>query len=144
MTISYNPKDATTTWPDGKYNGVLEKVEDKYSQVGNPMNVQTFRAYTEDGREMVIKEYVTIPQGTYKIRQLAIALGRKVEFDAGTFQPEEHVGASLLLTLKTEEQAGYEPKNRIAKVEAAVSNGATQGPIPKKPIPGISDSDVPF
>jgi hypothetical protein len=118
-------QDGSSCWPAGDYDVTLIKVEETTSQKsGNPMEVWTFEAYN-DGRKQLIKEYVVIPAATFKIKQMAIALGRKDEFDSGSFHAEDHLGASFIGTLSIEEgDANYDDKNRIAKLKPASSGAA--------------------
>lgn len=178
MPASYDPKDATILWPVGEYHATLIKVEDKTSKVkpdgtgGNPMQVWTFRAYHDDGSEQLLTDYVVIPAAVFKIKQLAVALNRKEEFEAGEFQADDQINADVILELVVEQQPGFEEKNKIKKVKGVpipASPPPTQRPSPTinqrvaqvqsarpaaKPQmaaapfpdvdPGLSDADIPF
>lgn len=134
MGLNYNPEDANKTWPDGEYPAVLEKVEQKTSRLkpdgggGHPMEQWTFRVYHPEGKDQLIEDYVTIPACTWKIKQLAKALGKDADFKAGTFQAEDHIGAGLTAELITEESVGFDDKNKIKKVKAKASAGPTTAP----------------
>lgn len=136
MPVDYNPKDAVQVWAAGEYPATLTKVEDKISKVkpdgtgGNPMQVWTFRAFNDD-REQLIFEYVVIPASVFKIRQLADALGRHADFDAGTFQADDYIGADVLLDLMIDQQPGYDDKNKVKKIKAA---GVPSGAVPQPPM----------
>lgn len=128
MPVDYNHKDASSVWPvagpDNKpleYQAVLQKVEDTTSKRkpdgsgGNPMQVWTVDVYNADGAKRTLKDYVVIPGATFKIKQLAKALGKEAEFKANKFQADDHLGASFVVTLIIEEQEGYDEQNKLGK-----------------------------
>lgn len=124
--IDYDPKDAVTVWPEADYDAVLKNVEEKTSKTsGNQMEVWTFEVYNDDGRKQTIWEYVTAT-AAYKIKQLAVALGRKSEFDARKFHAENHIGAGVKLALFIDEQLGYEDKNKIGRIKPADAPAASE------------------
>jgi hypothetical protein len=133
MPLQYNPKDASKTWDKADYEAVLINVEDKgTSSKGDPMELWTVEAYHPDGRRQVIKDYVTVPGATFKIKQLADALGKGSEFAAGTFQAGDNVGASLIVNLTVEEgKDGYEDKNKVARYKAARAGSGSPAAEPK-------------
>jgi hypothetical protein len=140
MPIDYNPKDAVQCWAPGDYQGTLIKVEDKTSKVksdgsgGNPMQVWTFRAYHDDGREQLISDYVVLPSATFKIKQLALALNKKSDFEAGTFQADDYINADVKLYLVVDKQDGFDDKNKVKKVKS-VRDDASVGSSAPAPTP---------
>lgn len=131
MPVTYNKQDAVKCWPAGEYQATLEKVEDKKSKTsGNAMQVWTFRAYSPDGQEQLISEYVTIPNGTFRIKQLAAALGKSSEFDSETFQADDQIGSNVLVDLIVETQAGYDDKNRVKKIKMIGEPSTVEPEIP--------------
>lgn len=128
MALNYNPEDAVRLWPVGVYDATLTKVEATTSKVkpdgsgGNPMEVWTLDVYDENGNKQIISDYVVIPAGTFKIKQLAQALDFEDEFKAGQFQAENHIGAGLAVELAIEKQPGFDDKNRIKKYRAPAAN----------------------
>lgn len=136
MPIDYNASDASTCWPDGDYEASLEKVEDSTSKkTGNPMQVWTFRAFDANGRSQLVTEYVVVPATTFKIKQLADALGCRAQFDAGTFQADDHIDEKVVLNLIVESQEGFDDKNRVQRIKPAGTTGG-RTPTPKgKPQP---------
>lgn len=163
MPVDYNPKDAVQVWTEADYDATLTKVEDKTSKVkpdgsgGNPMQVWTFEVFHQDGRTQLISDYVVIPAATFKIKQLAIALGKKADFDAGQFQADDYIGAGVIVALTIEAQDGFDEKNRIGKIKAPGADSpaqpslSRQAPAPRmqqKPIPTEADQpimeDIPF
>lgn len=129
--MQYDPKDAVKLWPAGDYDATLVKVEEKTSKVkpdgsgGNPMQVWTWEVYSPDGDTMQVKDYVVVPGGVFKIKQLAIALDLKDAFEAGTFQADDHIGQGVTVQLTVESSPGFEDSNKIKKVKPnALASGA--------------------
>jgi len=149
MPLEYSPKDATTAWPEGDYQAALTGVEDTHAKSsGAPMQIWTWTVYHSDGRNQEIKEYVTVPGGTWKIKQLAKALGKQADFDAGTFQADDHYNAIVIVELKIEKQDGFDDKNRVQKYKAkgAQDNGSPSTPqrkLPPRPGSGPGPSTAP-
>ena len=135
MPLEYNAKDAVTVWPDGKYPATLVKVEDATSKKkpdgsgGNPMQVWTFKVFDDvQGREQLISDYVVIPAATFKIKQLAAALGEEQAFNDGYFQADNCIEAAVTVELKTESTPGFDDKNRIKKILPAAQAAAPTPP----------------
>ncbi len=123
--IEYDPKDAVNVWEAGDYDAQLTKVESKTSKSsGKPMDVWTIEAYHPGGPSQLITEYVTAA-AAFKIKQLAIALGRKSEFEAGTFQAEDHIGAGFKVALTIEESDQFGDKNKIGRFKPADASAPT-------------------
>lgn len=121
--LNYNPKDANECWPCGEYEACLRGVMNGTSKTsGNEMETWTIEVFNDDGRKQVIKDYVTSPGGTFKIKQLAAALGKNDEFKDGTFQAEDYIRANFRVDLKVEAQDGFDNKNRIAKFKPSTSS----------------------
>lgn len=169
MPITYNASDAASAWPEEDYQATLQNVEDGTSKSsGNPMQTWTLEVFAPDGRTQTIKEYVVVPAATFKIKQLAAALGKSREFEAGQFQADDYIGQSFVVALKIEKQDGYDDKNRIAKFKAperkpgarpagvpaskspltdAMRAKLANRPAPTNPIPedaAFTDSEIPF
>jgi phytoene dehydrogenase-like protein len=166
MAANYDPRDAVSTWPVAdetgapiEYSAAVTKVEDKTSKkTGNPMEVWSVTVYGAEGDDREIKEYVVIPGATFKIKQLARALGRVAEFDAGTFHAEDHLGEMLKVHLAIEEQEGFDERNKIGKYLPASkpADGASKAerpnwqqapprgnsPIEEKKV--FQEADIPF
>ena len=134
MPVDYDSKDASNAVPAGDYDGELVKVEDSTSKTsGNPMQVWTFKVFAE-GRTTLVKDYVVIPAATFKIKQLAIALNRKSDFEAKQFQADDYIGAGVVLELTVEQKDGFDEQNKIKKVKAAQSDSQVAPPPAPKTI----------
>lgn len=139
MAQDYNPRDAVQVWPAGTYPGTLIEVKDGVSKVkpdgsgGNPMEIWKFRIYHEDGSEQVITDYVAIPKVVWKIKQLAIALGRKDEFEAGNFHAEDHINADIEVDLIVDQQPGFEESNKIKKIKGTAPSESQRQAAQERP-----------
>lgn len=119
MPINYNPQDAVQVLPEGDYPAVLLTVMDKTFKSGNAGQVWQFQVFDNaNDRKVMITDNIVLPGATFKLRDLAIALGKKADFDAGTFQPEDYAGENVTVTLKIEKSDNYPDKNAIKKVKA--------------------------
>ena len=146
MSFTYDPNDAVSVWPEGEYQGHIEKVEERESKAGNPMLVVTFRVYRGD-QEMLINDYIVNPATLFKLKNIAKALDRETEFKAGKFDIEKHIGAGFTLTLGVQVSDKYDDSNTIKKY-AAKSGGSTR-PAPsratvKASTAPLTDDDIPF
>ena len=129
MGINYDPQEASKNcWPIGDYDAVLQTVEDGISKnSGADMEIWQIGCYHPDGREQTIKEYVTA-SAAFKIKQLATALGKKSDFEAGTFHAEDYIGASFAVALSIEESDGYDDKNKVARFKSRSVRSAPSAP----------------
>lgn len=116
MPLDYDPKDASDTLPEGEYDLEITKVEDTQSKTsGAQMQVVYFRAYGNDGRSVMVKEYIVVPKTLFKLKQIAAALGMRQEFDAKQFQVDDQIGKTLRAELRVDSQEGYDDKNTVKK-----------------------------
>lgn len=146
--MRYNPKDASQAWPAGDYEATIKSVEAKTSKSGNEMEVVTLTVYHPEGKEQTVWDYIVNPATVFKIKKIAKALGFSAEFEAGTFQVSDCVGANMLLTLDVEEDAEYGDKNKIknyqpSRVKARREVAAAVASTGKAATPLVAD-DIPF
>lgn len=133
--IDYDPEDAVSVWPAGDYDATLMKVETGTSKSsGCPMETWTFEVFHSSGKSQTIKEYVVIPAATFKIKQFAVALGKKADFDARKFQAEDYIGSSVVAELMIEESDGFDDKNKIKKVKAVPVNSRAEAPAQRQAV----------
>ena len=149
MPVTYDPNDATSAWPEGTYAATLEDVEDTTSKSkGTPMQIWSVRVYHPDGRDQLIKDYVTVPACTWKIGQFASAIGKSAEFKAKTFQADDVRGVNFDVELAVETSSQYPDKNKIGKyatssrVQAASPVGAAK--TSTGPHTPVTEEDIPF
>jgi hypothetical protein len=121
--FKYNPNDASNVWPSHDdtgapilYDATLYNVLDGVSKSSNqPMQTWEIHVFNAEGQQRTIKEYVTA-KALFKVKQLADALGKRADFNAGTFKAEDYMGASFMVELSIEDGTeGYDDKNRINK-----------------------------
>jgi hypothetical protein len=134
--IPYNPADAIQCWTKGVYQATLAAVVEGTSKKGAPMLTLSLQVYRSDGREQTVREYITFPNGTARLKRLAEALGEKQAFVSGTFDPASCIQRNLTVELEVEEQDGYPDKNRVAKYLPATIHSTA--PAPAAPSPKTS------
>lgn len=148
MPLNYDPQDAVRVIPEGEYQATLIKVEDGVTgensqNPGQPKQVWTWRVYAGD-QQIQLQEHVTIPAGTWKIGALAYVLGRKDDFEQGTFQADNHINSTIMLQVKVQKgdakfpkdqnRVGkYLPRPRAAQRPAPTGPAAPQGRRPTPP-----------
>lgn len=155
--IDYDPKDARKTLPDGKYEAELIKCEEKTSKAGKPMLELTWRIYPNDHPMIQLRDWVAIPSGVWKLEKMAKAWGKLDAFNAKTFNPEQHLNETLIVKLKTQEDAKYGEQNSIAGYEGRVKPEGFVAPALREQIrraeasqptptfvPDSTHEDVPF
>lgn len=144
MALTYNPKDAVKVWPAKDYDATLEDVVFGQSKTsGADMETWSFRVFNDEGKSQLIVDYVTVPACTFKIKQLAKALGQEQEFNDGQFQAENCIGSGVVVGLTIDVQDGYDDKNKIGKVKPPRPNGDEPTPPAKPPTSsGRSELDI--
>lgn len=141
MAFSYRPEDALECLKEGEYDAVLHGVTEKTSKAGNPMLVAEWEVYDESNRKPILKDYVVNPQTLFRLKQIARAMGKIADFEAGRFDLQEHVGTRIKLKLKVEEQAGFPDQNKIHAYLGVNGNGKTAAPTTRHDDP---DESIPF
>jgi hypothetical protein len=150
MGFRYNPKDAADAAQPGDYEATLTACTEGTSKSsGSEMLTLTFVVYAD--RERTIKDYIVNPDGLWKLKKLAIALGHKGAFDAGTFDPADHLNSNLMVTLKVEESAEFGDQNKIggykplarsqAQPQRAAAPARAAAAQTHEP---VGDDDIPF
>ena len=156
MAFKYNPKDASSALPADKYPASIATCEEGTSKSSdNPMLTITFTVYTPAGGERTIYDYIVNPTTLWRMKRLAKAIGKATDFEAGTFNPSDHIGANLTLDLGVQEDDEHGDKNTVRGYEPSAL-GAKTAPTPKAaqsrspgnvaPVGGevIQESDIPF
>jgi len=141
MPLTYDPADAVTVLPEGEYNAVLEKYEEKLSKKGNQMGVLTWKVFDDASeRTPFVTDYIAVPAFVWKLKKLAKSLGREQDFKDGKFQPEDFVGTSTRVFIGVDKQEGYDDKNVIESYVAK----ADDEQAPKFAPAGKGPVDIPF
>lgn len=94
---------------------------------------------------------ITLPAATWKLGQLAKAIGQQKAFESDEFRADDYRGRSCLVDLEIDPGNGqFPPSNRVKKYRADPSaNHDGSGPlvpgtVPPMPFPDTGDGDVPF
>jgi hypothetical protein len=148
--FNYNPEDASSAWPAGKYEASIEKVEESLSKKNNdPMlivHVQVYGTGATVGQKQTINEYITAPPAgsgrkgsLWKLKAIATAVGLVDKFKTKTLKPKELVGKTALVELGVEEDPKFGDKNvitlyekleRLSPQKVAVAVGAEDEEVP--------------
>lgn len=145
MGWSYDKKDASSALPEGEYEATILETSIGTSQnSGKPMLTIVFTVYG-DNRTVTLRDWIVNPDGLWKLKKIADALGMREEFDKGQWVPP--TGKNLLVKLKVTESDAYGEQNNIVGYDkdASVSSG---GARPKAATgvqhTPISEDDIPF
>lgn len=111
--MRYNPKDAITALPPGPYEAILQKCDESLSKKGNEMMTLTWKIIAGPNKSREVKDYIVSPATIYKLRNLARAMGKMVEFENASFQPGEFIGCHVTVDLGIEHSQGFDEKNVI-------------------------------
>jgi hypothetical protein len=129
--IPYNPNDAVNTLPDGEYAATIEDVVPQISKKAQAqgetepnMHVVTLKVYPQTGQPSRVWDYISYPKGTWKLEEVAVALGQAAAFKAGTFEIESFVGKNVRVYLRTKTD-DYGSKNVVGEYLMAAPAKAT-------------------
>lgn len=137
MPLNYDPKDAALVLPAAQYQAIIEKVEDAYTKNTNkPMQKITYRVYGPNC-EVLITDYIVVPETLWKLKVLAKALGHQKAFDTGTFQADDFINSNVIVELAIKEATDqYQECNVIKKVlPVATPQSTTQSQPARRPQP---------
>lgn len=155
--MKYNPKDASMCLPEGVYDATIKAVMDEkddgsplLSKAGEKMEKIVFTVYSDEG-ERTLSDYILERPKivAWKYNALAKALDVKADFDAGTFDPRNHLGDNLRLQLEVEQYNGQD-QNKIAGLLMKDGQSTTKrvtAPRPAQPAHArkeIAPEDIPF
>lgn len=139
--MRYNPKDAERkVLSKDKYPGILKDVRERMSR--NQEDMWEIRWTVQHGdKQFELKDFIlNTSAGLWKLKKLAVALGKKEEFDEGTFEPKRYEGRRVVLVLGIREaQGNYERSNCVTDYKPyeypdipdnppALKNGSTSTP----------------
>lgn len=149
--MRYNPKDAADAAQPGDYEATLTACTEGTSKsTGKEMLTLNFTVYAD--RDRPLKDYIVNPDGLWKLKKLAIALGQKAAFDAGTFDPADHLNSNLTVTLKVEESDEYGDQNKIsgykplarAQTQPQRAAAPARASTAAQQYEPVGDDDIPF
>jgi hypothetical protein len=147
--ISYNPEDAVTTWPDGEYQATIESVVPKISKAGEAKGLTTCNMHevilvvypVGEGPNQKVWDYISYPKGTWKLEQLAEALGELTAFKAQKFDIETKVGQNVAVYLRTKTDS-FGSKNIVGEYLPTTKQGFKAAS--KVTSDEAIDPDIPF
>lgn len=147
--MKYNPKDASQALPIGDYDAVILRVDndDKdgrpliSKKSGEAMQCVTFEIYTVAGAKRQVRQYFTERSLLWFYKKLAVALGQKTEFDAGSFDAADHIGTNIRVTLDIEDDPDYGEQNRIRAFHPSGTKSTPR--MTPSAVPADKD-DIPF
>lgn len=149
--FSYKAADAVSTWPEGKYDAVIVSVEEKTAKTsGNPMLVIGVEIYNKEGKTRKVTDRIVIPSATWKLKQIATAMGKLSEFNEETWDPFSMKDRrfSVMVTVKKSEDPNYNDDNAIVKyMQAEVIGGKPAKLPPASPISDkkeFAEEEIPF
>jgi hypothetical protein len=145
---AYSPTAVkANVWDKGDYDAELISVKDGISKgqktAGQETQTLAIRSYSTDGKERTVYDQIIFPSDSdpdaphslWKLQSLAKAIGKIDEFKAGTFQAADNIGATFRVSLKVDEQPGYETRNSVTAYKPRTGQVAGQQ---------IKQEDIPF
>lgn len=143
--MRYDPKAADRLLPAGDYKATIESAVEGLSKKNNEMITVKLRIYGTSG-QFLIDDWITNPDGIWKLKQIAKALGKLDVFDAGEFVVADYVGDSLTVTLKVDKGNDDYPeeKNRVKAYKPKQLGVATGGNVPMHESEAPADASIPF
>ncbi len=157
MPFRYDPKDASSAIPAGKYQASIKSATELdsdgrplRSKGGEAMQLVVFEVYSGEHARPLYQRF-TEKSMLFLYRKLAHALGASDDFSAGKFDAADHIGVNLTLTLEVQDDPTYGESNRIVEFGSSVAR-ADPAPTAKRAAPrraapvssAPADNDVPF
>ncbi len=111
------PSQGSTTLPDGDYTATITAAQKKTSKAGNDYLNVTFKV-TNGVKTVTVWEILNLWNPNEKAKEIALETLTAIT-DAGVGEgvqikdSDELIGMRMGVTVETEENTGYAPKNRI-------------------------------
>jgi hypothetical protein len=129
--------------PIGDYPFQVVSAEDKISKKGKEMIALELSVFAPDGTSRKVRDWL-LDAMAFKMRHYCYAVGLGPAYESGDLTAEMCVGRSGTVTLKIEEQEGYEPKNAVKDyVPAEGEQKAAARQVVKAPVNAASDANEP-
>ncbi len=151
--MSYTPKTEEQLireglMPDGVYDFEVIETDFRINKNGNPMYVLKLHVFDSEGNPRVIDDYISLGSnfGERKFRRAADTCNILEIYNSGNLQHEDFKNKTGKASIRTEESAGYNPKNSIKeyiKRENFIDNEATATKLAPK-IAADLDDEIPF
>ena len=141
--MKYNPKDASQCFPPGDYQATLDTaVEGESKSSGKEMVTLRWKVYAGN-RTFYVEDYIVNPDGIWKFKQIAKALGEEKVFNAGEFVCEDYIGRNVTVTIKIEPgQGDFADKNRVKAYKPKPLGVSASGAPPMHEAEAAAD--IPF
>lgn len=107
-------EEALNLLPDGEYEFLVKKAEDKVSKNLNDMILLHISIWDKSGKEHFIKDYL-MEAIAYKIKHFCEAVGLTAEYEAGEFDARhcENLTGKCKVIIEQQKDTAYPPKNVI-------------------------------
>ena len=142
--IPYDPTDAKKRdlLDEGDYTATLEDVTKKISKKAAARGETKENMYEVVLRvgNQKIWDYVAIPEGTWKLEQIAAALGLSDAFTAGTFDLEAQSGAKVCVYLRAKTDS-FGTKMQVGEYKHARRDFGSTGK--EKPAASVAAGEAP-
>ena len=132
--MKFSPEDEVTAslLPDGEYEAVVSRAEEKFSANGNEMIELTLTIYGSDVTATAFDNLVNTPKALWKVRRFCESA--ELDFSTGVLTPDIAEGRNVRIATVIERQTGYRDKNKVVDY-------LPRGPQAARPAP--VDDDVP-
>ena len=151
MTFQYDPTLAYSCFPPGKYPATLVDVNEGISKKGLPLLTLVFEVRS-GARRRKIRGWVANPTSLFMLKEFAYAVERGPDFDAGRFDAEACLGATVIVELSVTVTDGWGEQNAIdhyhrCEPDQSMKPGTTAASpnTPSTPRrPALGGDDIPF
>ncbi len=155
LSIDESMQERFQLLPDGEYEAVIDKSEDKISSSGNPMMDMHLSVYDKEGRTHSVRDFLVFTKGMmWKVIHCAESAGILSEYESKKFCSATIHGRNVRVRVVTEKGslipdeklngkapgARYPDKN---KVEDYVINSGKAEPVVVKD-ESFDDDELPF
>lgn len=99
--------------PDGEYDFTVTEAEEKQSAKGNDMIALKLTAYTPDGGERTLRDWLMA--GSLKLRSFCVGTGLDALYEAGELTDRDCVGRSgkCVIVTRDDKTGQYGPQNAV-------------------------------
>jgi hypothetical protein len=99
--------------PEGQYEAVVKRAEEKVSKSGNPMIELIVTCFTVTGAKVDVFDYLlSTDDWAWKVRHFCESAG--LEWAGGSLNDHQCVDRNVRVNLSIKKQAGYPDKNSVA------------------------------
>jgi len=145
--MKFDPKAGNSLIPDGEYDAEIATAEETLSKSGKDMMKLSLKVWAGGGGPRIVFDYLVVPETIWRLKQIAAAIGKLEQYNAGEIHTSDLKGASVRVSVKTQpDKTGkYEDRNVIARYLAAeAGTGPANGPPAGNENGAPIDDDIPF